>query len=958
MANNSSDSVLRQVHRLFNFGAVGAMSDAQLLDRFVSRRDDAAAAAFEELVIRHGPMVLRVCRSVLRDAHDAEDAFQAVFLVLASRSRSIRRTGSVASWLFGVAHRVATRARRSAARRRKLDRLIAEQNAESEYSRENDPDWGILHEEIEGLPERLRAPVVLCYLQGLTYAAAAHQLGFSEAAIRGRLARARERLRQRLTRRGVTVPAGLLVAGAAGEAQAAIPLTLIQGTIRIALGFMAGNTAAVLAREVLNSMLLNQLKVATVLLCLGIGSSYCAWHALAGATDENGRSHPGQVAKAPAAAPKPQTTRPAVAYRLTGSVRVEGTGEPVAGATVDVMIADSGQGHRGANRTALSGADGRFLVDLPPGSARAWTLTAPVGYWVPENRRNIEEFAVSKDQPVHHKDYVVRRGAVWDFRITRALKATPLPGVVVAFDKGTVFRSAVDDAGRARLTLPTEGGKVRASAGETIMAADPVEVTLEWESGFRPDDVASVTNLRGSSAHFRLSDHNGKTATMIDHSRIPFRQPGSLDDHNDKTAKLSGSDLGRATPRLDGGELVVEVTLPEPAEKVFGDLTGKVVDTSSKPIAGALVALIWVEEQGGSGMSSEDGHTATTGAQGAFRLRSIRSTSPTGKPVTIQLSVTKEGYAGVDTRRFRFQPGAGDAPQVAETVSLAPGVSVSGIVVDPEGKPLAGAWIEPVDSYANRSQFTKTDDAGRFTIRDLPTGMVRLGFHYGKLMQVDKYLASPNADPLTIKLRPVPDAAEFQARSDAAKAARDRARPLALGTPSPEWDSGAWSDGRARRLADYRGKVVVLNFWGVWCGPCLGELPSLEKLRAKYEPRGVVFLTLHTPGKDEKTIGKVLEMKKASLLFAVDRGRNNDEFNINGVTAGRYGVKGYPTLVMIDRQGKLAFHTGIDPKESVAAMKSLGGEMGLKESTMTEADFLRLWEVFFGREIEKILKRS
>ena len=109
----------RQVHRLFNFGAVGTMSDAQLLDRFVSRRDEAAEAAFEELVIRHGPMVLRVCRSVLHDAHDAEDAFQAVFLVLANRARSIRRSGSVASWLFGVAQRVANRGKRSAARRRR-----------------------------------------------------------------------------------------------------------------------------------------------------------------------------------------------------------------------------------------------------------------------------------------------------------------------------------------------------------------------------------------------------------------------------------------------------------------------------------------------------------------------------------------------------------------------------------------------------------------------------------------------------------------------------------------------------------------------------------------------------------------------------------------------------------------------------------------------------------------------
>ena len=572
MAGSPSDRVHRQVHRLFNFGAVGTMSDAELLDRFVSRRDETAEAAFEELVIRHGPMVLRVCRSLLHDAHDAEDAFQAVFLVLANRARSIRRSGSVASWLFGVAHRVATRARRSAARRRTLHQLVAERTSESylslgERSGSGDPP--------RGDPSFARAaatPVVLCYLQGLTYAEAAHQLGLSAVAIQGRLARARERLRQRLIRRGVTVPAGLLAAGAASQAQAAIPLTLIHSTSRIALGFMAGNTAAVLARGVLTSMMMNQLKVATVLFCLGIGGSYWVWHAFAGPADEKGRLDQGKVAQTPVSSPKPKPSQPSMAYRLTGSVRLEGTGEPVAGATVDVMIADSGQGHRGANRTALSGADGRYTVDLTPGSARSWTLIPPVGYWAPRDLQRSEEFVVSKDEPVHRKDYLVRRGTVWDFHITRSHEAKPLPGVVTAFDKRAFFRSVVDDTGRVRLTLPTEEGRVTVSAGEKLMAADSVQVTLEWKSGFRPDHVVSVTNLGGSPAQYRLSDDGGKTAT------------------------ISGTDKGRAEPRLDGEKLVVEVKLPEPDPKAFGDLTGKVVDISGQPVAGALVALIWVEE--------------------------------------------------------------------------------------------------------------------------------------------------------------------------------------------------------------------------------------------------------------------------------------------------------------------------------------------------------------------------
>jgi hypothetical protein len=116
MTCDGSGGGLKQLRRLFKLGAVGTMTDAQLLDWFISRRDEAAEAAFEELIIRHGPMVLDVCRRVLHDEHDAEDGFQATFLVLADRARSIVRRGSVGSWLFGVAYRISARARARAAR--------------------------------------------------------------------------------------------------------------------------------------------------------------------------------------------------------------------------------------------------------------------------------------------------------------------------------------------------------------------------------------------------------------------------------------------------------------------------------------------------------------------------------------------------------------------------------------------------------------------------------------------------------------------------------------------------------------------------------------------------------------------------------------------------------------------------------------------------------------------------
>ena len=112
MSGTSSERAISQVHRLFNSGVLGTLTNAQLLERFVGRRDEQAEAAFEELVVRHGPLVFNVCKGLLHEMQDAEDAFQTVFLVLAHRASSIRRRASVAGWLYGVAHRVATRARR------------------------------------------------------------------------------------------------------------------------------------------------------------------------------------------------------------------------------------------------------------------------------------------------------------------------------------------------------------------------------------------------------------------------------------------------------------------------------------------------------------------------------------------------------------------------------------------------------------------------------------------------------------------------------------------------------------------------------------------------------------------------------------------------------------------------------------------------------------------------------
>ncbi len=168
MAMGRPGSGCGNAHTLFHLGSVGGMTDGELLGRFSSGGGETAELAFAALVERHGPMVLRVCRSVLADDHDAQDALQATFLVLVRRADSIRNQDSVASWLHGVARRVAVGARVSAACRRRHEQRAAELVSEEFLELRGDPDLApALHEELDRLPERFSAVIVLCYLEGL-----------------------------------------------------------------------------------------------------------------------------------------------------------------------------------------------------------------------------------------------------------------------------------------------------------------------------------------------------------------------------------------------------------------------------------------------------------------------------------------------------------------------------------------------------------------------------------------------------------------------------------------------------------------------------------------------------------------------------------------------------------------------------------------------------------------------
>jgi RNA polymerase sigma factor (sigma-70 family) len=232
---------LRHVRRLATAPSLGTAGDGELLHRFADRSDQ---AAFEELVRRHGALVFGAARRLLRHPQDAEDVFQATFLTLARKARSIRKPGSVAAWLHGVACCLALRVRAASARRRAHeDRAAAQSEAKSPADIGLREAQAILDEELARLPEALRAPLVLCYLEGATRDEAARQLGWSLATLKRRLERGRAGLRWRLERRGVALPAALLAVGLTRQTGTA---ALAAGPIaRAVTAFTTGRTAAV-----------------------------------------------------------------------------------------------------------------------------------------------------------------------------------------------------------------------------------------------------------------------------------------------------------------------------------------------------------------------------------------------------------------------------------------------------------------------------------------------------------------------------------------------------------------------------------------------------------------------------------------------------------------------------------------------------------------------------------------
>jgi RNA polymerase sigma factor (sigma-70 family) len=669
MATAQSIPVFRHLCRLVGAEHTARLPDGQLLERFALHSEE---AAFTALVRRHGPLVLGVCRRILHNWHDAEDAFQATFLVLARKARSIAKQESVGSWLYQVAYRTALRARaRSASRLRRERQATLPTVADPLAEVTGRELLGVLDEELHQLPERHRAPLVLCCLQGQTRDEAARQLGWSLRALKHRLEQGRELLRSRLARRGLTLPGALLAAGLAqGTARAAVSSKLAGTTVRAVLDTLSGSVfgpAADLASQVLRGMAVTKFKLTAALLfaigavVLGAGVLLRQAPALAG----GGAGTPKNGAKAP--------TKPAA--------KNAGPGRSAAGETVTVTgrVLDAGGQPLPGARACLMG--------LPKGGTRSSLQLL--------EQKNLGRARADAGGRFR---LVVPRKALAPYEQTYILAG--------AAGHGLLWKE-VKPAGRpaeAIIQLPEEKtirGRLRDLQGLPVAG---VEVQVNWLGSSGPHHLGD-TRLgalpKGSAPLWPEPIITGKDGKFVLRGLNPAYH-GYLHIQSDRFAPSYAEIKPGAGKKVQTVNLVLA-----PAQLIEGVITAK--DTG-KPLAQVRMSVN-SDQNAEAPEAMGPGVSGRTDARGRFRLN-----PPRGKMFTVRAEPTESGpYLRAKTS-FKWSQGA-----IRREVKLAldRGVIIRGKVTEQaSGKPVAGAVIrDTIGLWINPTVSTRADGTFQIAVR-------------------------------------------------------------------------------------------------------------------------------------------------------------------------------------------------------------------------------------------------
>jgi RNA polymerase sigma factor (sigma-70 family) len=354
MATAQMDMVIQHLRRAVLRQDGASRTDGQLLGSFIDHKDQ---AAFEALLRRHGPMVFGVCRRVVGNHHDAEDAFQATCLVLARKASSVRPRERVANWLHGVALRTAMKAKAMTAKRRRREPQVTEM-PEPEAAQEN--QWrdlqALLDQELNGLPENYRLPILLCDLEGKTIKEATQQLGWPQGTLASRLARGRKLLAKRLSNRGIVLSAGSLAAIVSRNAASAdVPTSLMISTVKAASLIGAGQAmvagvvpakVAILTEGALKAMLLSKVKTATVgllLVALLIGAAGAIYQTQAAEQPTGEQTNKTANVSTSHVVPSPTKAAEQREYVITSRLLEDDAGKPTEVCSLPRMTLDDGQ---------------------------------------------------------------------------------------------------------------------------------------------------------------------------------------------------------------------------------------------------------------------------------------------------------------------------------------------------------------------------------------------------------------------------------------------------------------------------------------------------------------------------------------------------------------------------------------------------------------------------------------
>jgi RNA polymerase sigma factor (sigma-70 family) len=536
MANGQLGPVLHHLRGLAGGASLSAASDRELLERFCARRDE---AAFGQLLLRHGPMVLHVGRRVLHQAPDAEDVFQATFLLLASKAGTIRKQESVGSWLHGVAHHLALKARARQTRRTAHERRAAQM---TKVPPALETAWQelqeVLDQALRGLPEKQRAVLLLCYLQGKTQEEAARLLGCPLGTVRSRLARGRKALQDDLVRRGLALSAAALVTAlAANTASTAVPVGLRKATLEAGLRFAAGAEAAgmvsvgaaALAEEGLKTMFATKTRTAAALV-LAMSLLTGGVGALAPRTAN------------PAEGPAAQPSVPP-ATESTNQPRADLYGDPLPPAAV-ARLGSLRFYHGGRVEHVILSPDGKLVVSVG-GAPRLWD--ADTGRELPLDERFQQATFLAAGgkllAAVRHENIL----ALWDLGTGKEWQRLPL----AAQGPGAVLGLSPDGKTVALQSMrPRDGGGLRASLHFCDVATGT---------------VAEPIDLDGKVVLTFLFSADGKTLlTRTDDNALHVWDVGTRTRR--RSSRASPEDFGGAVALSPDGATVA--TAPTGGQKV------------------------------------------------------------------------------------------------------------------------------------------------------------------------------------------------------------------------------------------------------------------------------------------------------------------------------------------------------------------------------------------------------